>query len=63
VVTIFTDFAIHVLSQRDRGDPVPNDKVWKHEVGCMKWFYHVSHPIMIAAVAVADYTNLAPPYE
>jgi len=63
VVVDFTDFVVHVLSQQERGDPVPEDEVWKHSVGYVKWFYCVSHPIMIAPTAHPDYTTLVPPYE
>jgi hypothetical protein len=51
------------LASRERGDPVPEDEVWKHEVWYMKWFYRASHPIMIAHEPVADYTTPVPPYE
>jgi hypothetical protein len=45
VAMAFTYFVVHVLSQQERGHSVPEDEVWKHEVGYIKWFYHVSHPI------------------
>jgi len=48
----------HLLSQQERGDPVLEDEVWKHEVGYIKWFYF----IMIAHAPVADYTTLISPY-
>ena len=47
LVMAFMEFAINVLSQQERGDPVPEDEVWKHEVGYMKWFYRVSHPCLV----------------
>jgi len=37
--------------------------MWKHEVGYIKWFYHVSHPIMIAPASVVDYKIPVPPNE
>jgi hypothetical protein len=61
VVMAFMEFTVHVLSQQKRGDLVLKDKVWKHEVGYIKWFYHVSHHIMITPVPVADYTAPVPP--
>jgi hypothetical protein len=54
VVVTFQDFAIHVLSQQERGHLVPEDEVWKYGMGYIKWFYHVSHPLMSEHV---------PPYE
>jgi len=59
----FQDFVVHVLSQQEMGDPVPEDKVWKHSKRYIKWFYNVSHPIMIAPTAFADYIAFVPPYE
>ena len=59
----FMEFSVHDLSQQERGDPVSEDEVWKHEVGYIKWFYHVSHPIMIALAPVVDHTTPVPPYE
>jgi len=29
----------------------------------MKWYYHVSHPLLTAPAAVPEYTNHVPPYE
>jgi len=55
VVTAFMEFVVHVLSQQKRGDPVPEDEGWRHSKGYMKWFYKVSHPLMIAPAAVPDY--------
>jgi len=63
VVIAFTDFVVHVLNQQERGDPVPNDEVCKHKIGYMKWFYRVSHLIMITHASVADYIAHVPPYE
>jgi len=63
VVMAFMEFSVHDLSQQERGDPVSEDEVWKHEVGYIKWFYRASHPIMISPAPVADYTALVPPYE
>ena len=63
VVTAFIEFVVHVLSQHERGTPVLEDEVWKHSKGYMRWFYKVSHPIMIAPTAIPDYTAHVPPYE
>ena len=63
VVMAFMEFAVPVLSQQEKGDPVPEDEVWKHSKGYMNWFYKVSHPLMIAHAVIPDYTVLVPPYE
>lgn len=63
VVMAFMEFLVHVLSEQERGDVVPKDEVWKHPKGYMKWFYRVSHPIMIAPTAVPEYTTPVPAYE
>jgi hypothetical protein len=63
VVLAFMEFVVHVLSQQDRGDPVPEDEVWNNSKGYMNWFYKVSHPLMITHAVVPDYTAYIPPYE
>ena len=59
MVMSFTDFVVH---EQEEGDPIREDEVWKHEIGYMKWFYRVSHPIIIAPAPVADYITHVPPY-
>jgi hypothetical protein len=59
----FMEFAIHVLSQQEKNDPLPEDEGWKHSKGYMKWFYKVSHPILTAPAAIPGYTAPVPPYE
>jgi hypothetical protein len=34
-----------------------------HSVGYIKWFYRVSHTLVIAPATVPDYTTPVPPYE
>jgi hypothetical protein len=63
VVMASMEFVVHVLSQQERGDPVPKDEGWKHSKGYIKWLYKVSHPIMIVHAAVPNYTAHVPPYE
>jgi len=55
--------ALSYLRIKEMGDPFPEDRVWKHEIGYMKWFYRVSHPIMIAPAPVTYYTAHVAPYE
>jgi len=46
VAMAFMEFALHVLSQQERGDLVPDDEPWSHSRGYMIWFYRLSHPIL-----------------
>ena len=46
VVMAFLEFALHVLSQQDRGGPVSDKESWAHSRGYMRWFIRVSHPIV-----------------
>ena len=63
MVTTFMEFVVHVLILEKRAEPVPEDEGWKHSKGYMKWFYRVSHPLMITPTAVLEYTVPRPPYE
>jgi len=63
VATCFLEFAVHVLSQQDRGDTIPEDECWRHSVGYMRWFYYVSHPLIIAPAAVPKYRAHRPVYQ
>jgi len=42
VAAAFLEIALHVVSQQERGEPVPDDEPWKHLDGYMRWFYRVS---------------------
>jgi len=46
VAMAFMEFALHVLSQQDKGDLVPDEESWSHYRVYMSWFYRVSHPIL-----------------
>jgi hypothetical protein len=64
----FMEFSLHVLSQQERGDLVPDDMSWSHSRGYMRWLYIVSHPIVNPSSAIPNYTADAhprpvPPYE
>jgi len=56
VVTAFLEFALHVLIQQQRGDPVLEGEEWMHTKGYMTWFYKVSHPLIIGPAPVPEYT-------
>jgi hypothetical protein len=57
----FMEFALHVLSQEERGHPVSNNESWTHSRWYMRWFVRVSHHIMNHPVAILDYAVDAPP--
>jgi len=68
VAMTFMEFALHVLSQQERGDLVLDDELWSHSRVYMCWFYRVSHHIVNPPAVVLDYTTDAhprpvPPYE
>ena len=42
----FLEFALHVVAQQHRGAQVPNDD-WRHSDRYIRWFYRVSHPIIV----------------
>jgi hypothetical protein len=63
VVTAFLEFDLHVLSQQERGEPVPKDKEWMHSNGYIKWFYRVSHPLIAGPAPVPKYIGPRPVYQ
>jgi hypothetical protein len=63
VATAFLEFVVHVLSQQERGEPVPEDEGWKHSDGYIKWFYRVSHPIIAGPAPVPEYIAAKPVYQ
>jgi hypothetical protein len=60
VAMTFTGFALHVLSQQQRGHPVLDNELWAHSKGYMRWFIRLSHPIVNPSAAIPDYTADAP---
>ncbi|AES86383.1 hypothetical protein MTR_4g006390 [Medicago truncatula] len=50
VAVAFLDFALHVISQQQRGLQVPEDEPWKHSETYIRWFYCVSHPLIVNPV-------------
>jgi len=63
VVTTFLEFALNVLTQQQRGEPVPEGEELMHSNGYIKWFYKVSHPLKIGPAPVPEYAVLRPVYE
>jgi len=63
VVNAFLEFALHVLSQHERGEPVPKDKEWMHSNGYIKWFYRVSHPLIVSLSPVPESDVPIPVYQ
>jgi len=54
VVVAFLEFALHVVPQQQRGDQVPNDKPWKHSDRYIRWFYRVSHSLIVNPAPESD---------
>ena len=57
VAIAFLEFVVHVLSQQERGESIPEDKDWMHSNGYIKWFYHVSHPLIVGPAPVPEYVD------
>jgi len=63
VAAAFLEFALHVVSQQHRGDQVPDDEPWKHSDRYIRWFYHVSHPIIVNPPLEPEITVPRPVYQ
>jgi len=61
VAQAFKEFALHVLNHQQRGNPVPDNELWAHTRGYMRWFVRVSHLIVNPPTAIPDYAVDAPP--
>jgi len=61
VAMAFMEFALHLLSHKERGHLVPNNEPWAHSRGYMRWFVRVSHPIANPHAAIPDYAADAHP--
>jgi len=57
VATAFLEFVVHVLGQQEKGEPVPEDE------GCIKWFYRVSHPLIVNPAPIPEYVAPRPVYQ
>jgi len=47
VAAAFLEFALHVVSQQEKGHQVSDDEPWKHSDRYIRWFYRVSHPLIV----------------
>jgi len=56
VVAAFLKFALHVVAQQHRGAHVPDDEPWKHSDRYIRWFYRVSHPLIVNPAPEPDIT-------
>jgi hypothetical protein len=54
---------MHAVSQQKRGEPVLDDEPWKHSNGYIKWFYRVSHPLIVCPAPVPEYVVPQPVYQ
>jgi len=63
VVVAFLEFALHVSAQQQKGDQVPYDEPWKHSDRYIRWFYRVSHPLIVNPAQEPDIVMLRPVYQ
>jgi len=63
VVVAFLEFALHVVAQQHRGAQVPDDEPWRHLDRYIKWFYCVSHPIIVNPPPEPEITVPRPVYQ
>lgn len=47
VVAAFLEFALHDVPQQQRCGQVLEDEPWKHSERYIRWFYRVSHPLIV----------------
>jgi len=63
VVVSFLEFALHVVAQQQRGDLVPDDEPCKHSDMYIRWFYRVSHPLIVNPAPEPDIVFPRPVYQ
>ena len=63
VAAAFLEFALHVVSQQQRGHKVPDDEPWKHSDRYIRWFYRVSHPFIVNPAPEPDNVMPRPVYQ
>jgi len=63
VAAAFLKFALHVVPQQQRGHQVPDDEPWKHLDRYIRWFYRVSHPLIVKPAPEPDIVMPRPVYQ
>ncbi|XP_024632161.1 protein MAIN-LIKE 2-like [Medicago truncatula] len=63
VAAAFLKFALHVVSQQQWGRQVPEDEPWKHLETYIRWFYRVSHPLIVNHAPEPDIVMPRPVYQ
>jgi hypothetical protein len=63
VAAAFLEFALHVVSHQQRSAQVPDDEPWKHSDRYIRWFYRVSHPLIVNPAPEPDIIMLRPVYQ
>jgi len=63
VADAFLEFALHVVPQQQRGAHVPDDEPWKHSDSYIRWFYRVSHPLIVNPAPEPNIIMLRPVYQ
>ena len=63
VAATFVEFTLHDVSQQQRGGQVPDDEPCKHSDKYIRWFYRVSHPLIINPAPEPDIVMPRPVYQ
>jgi hypothetical protein len=63
VAAAFLEFALHVVPHQRRGFQVPDDEPWKHTERYVRWFYRVSHPLIVNPAPEPDIVMPRPVYQ
>jgi len=63
VAAVFLEFALYVVSQPERGHQVPDDEPWKHSDRYIRWFYRVSHPLIVNPAPELNIVMQRPVYQ
>jgi len=63
VAASFLEFALHIVPQQQRGALVPDDEPWKHSDSYIRWFYRVSHPLIVNPALESDIVMPRPVYQ
>lgn len=63
VAAAFLEFALHVVPHQRRGRQVPDDEPWKQTERYVRWFYRVSHPLIVNPAPEPDIVMPRPVYQ
>jgi len=63
VVAAFLEFVLYVVAQQHSVAQVPDKEPWKHSDRYIRWFYRVSHPLIVNPAPEPDITMPRPVYQ